>query len=46
MIKVDNINLDTGVMKLGGELVGFYEQEFHKEKNEPPDRNSIPSKRK
>ena len=31
---VDNINLDTGVMKLGGELVGFYEQEFHKEKNE------------
>ncbi|MDC0426497.1 GNAT family N-acetyltransferase [Pelagibacteraceae bacterium] len=31
---VDNINLDTGVMKLGKELVGFYEQEFHKKKNE------------
>jgi GNAT superfamily N-acetyltransferase len=31
---VDNVNLDTGVMKLGNELVGFYEQEFHKKKNE------------
>ena len=31
---VKNINLDTGVMKLKGELVGFFEQEFHKEKNE------------
>ncbi len=31
---VDNINLETGVMRLNEELVGFYEQEFHKEKNE------------
>ena len=31
---IDNVNLDTGVMKLDGELIGFYEQEFHKEKNE------------
>jgi|TARA_B110000285_G_C14909614_1_gene507264 GNAT superfamily N-acetyltransferase len=31
---VDNKNLDTGVMKLEEELIGFYEQEFHKEKNE------------
>ena len=31
---IDNINLETGVMKLGEELIGFYEQEFHKEKNE------------
>jgi len=31
---VKNINLETGVMKLEGELVGFFEQEFHKKKNE------------
>ena len=31
---VDNINLETGVMKLNEELIGFYEQEFHKAKNE------------
>ena len=31
---VDNINLETGVMKLQEELIGFYEQEFHKSKNE------------
>ena len=31
---IDNINLETGVMKLEEELIGFYEQEFHKEKNE------------
>jgi GNAT superfamily N-acetyltransferase len=31
---VDNINLETGVMKLEEELIGFYEQEFHKDKNE------------
>ena len=31
---VKNINLETGVMKLEGELVGFFEQEFHKKNNE------------
>jgi GNAT superfamily N-acetyltransferase len=31
---VDNKNLETGVMKLNEELIGFYEQEFHKKKNE------------
>ena len=31
---VDNINLETGVMKLQDELIGFYEQEFHRRKNE------------
>ena len=31
---VDNLNLETGVMKLDEELIGFYEQEFHKDKNE------------
>ena len=31
---VDNINLETGVMKLNEELIGFYEQEFHKSKDE------------
>ena len=30
---VKNINLETGVMKLEGELVGFFEQEFHKKNN-------------
>ena len=31
---VDNKNLKTGIMKLDGELIGFYEQEFHADKNE------------
>ena len=31
---VNNINLDTGVLKVDQELIGFYEQELHKEKNE------------
>ena len=31
---VNNINLDTGVLKIDEELIGFYEQELHKEKNE------------
>jgi len=31
---VDNLNLETGVIKLDKELIGFYEQEIHKEKNE------------
>ena len=31
---VDNNNLDTGIMKLDGELIGFYEQEYHAGKNE------------
>mgnify|MGYP006142983609 CR=1 FL=1 len=31
---VDNINLDTGILKIKNELIGFYEQEFHVEKNE------------
>ena len=31
---VKNVNLETGVMKFETELVGFFEQEFHKKKNE------------
>ena len=31
---VKNINLETGVMKIEGELVGFFEQKFHKKNNE------------
>jgi GNAT superfamily N-acetyltransferase len=31
---VDNVNLDTGVMKYEKNLIGFYEQEFHKKTNE------------
>ena len=31
---VSNINLETGIMKFEKDLIGFYEQEFHKEKNE------------
>jgi GNAT superfamily N-acetyltransferase len=31
---VNNKNLETGVMKINNNLVGFYEQEFHEEKNE------------
>ena len=31
---INNKNLDTGVMKLNDELIGFFEQEFHEKKNE------------
>jgi len=31
---VDNVNLETGVIKFEKQLTGFYEQEFHKSKNE------------
>ena len=31
---VNNLNLETGVIKLKDELIGFYEQKFHKTKNE------------
>tara|TARA_B110000444_G_C18817668_1_gene585986 strand:- start:1001 stop:1507 length:507 start_codon:yes stop_codon:yes gene_type:complete len=31
---LDNKNLETGIMKINDNLVGFYEQEFHKDKNE------------
>ena len=31
---IHNENLETGIMKINDELVGFYEQEFHKDKNE------------
>ena len=31
---VDNRSLETGIMKLDDELIGFYEQEFHETKNE------------
>tara|TARA_B110000967_G_scaffold15861_1_gene15013 strand:+ start:5362 stop:5868 length:507 start_codon:yes stop_codon:yes gene_type:complete len=31
---IGNKNLETGVMKINEDLVGFYEQEFHKGKNE------------
>jgi GNAT superfamily N-acetyltransferase len=31
---VNNKNLETGVMKINNNLVGFYEQEFHEETNE------------
>ena len=31
---INNKNLETGVMKINNNLVGFYEQEFHKNKNE------------
>ena len=33
-IYINNENLETGIMKIKNELVGFYEQEFHKDKNE------------
>ena len=33
-IYINNKNLETGIMKIKNELVGFYEQEFHKDKNE------------
>jgi len=31
---LDNKNLEIGIMKIKDELVGFYEQEFHRDKNE------------
>jgi GNAT superfamily N-acetyltransferase len=31
---INNKSLETGIMKLDGELIGFYEQEFHKTKKE------------
>ena len=31
---INNKNLETGVMKINNNLVGFYEQEFHKNKTE------------
>ena len=31
---VKNVNLETGVMKSDEELIGFFEQEFHKKRNE------------
>ena len=31
---LNNKNLETGIMKINNNLVGFYEQEFHKKKNE------------
>tara|TARA_B110000259_G_C13839117_1_gene331912 strand:+ start:190 stop:729 length:540 start_codon:yes stop_codon:yes gene_type:complete len=31
---INNKSLETGVMKLNNELIGFYEQEFHDSKNE------------
>jgi|TARA_B110000259_G_scaffold184992_1_gene233135 GNAT superfamily N-acetyltransferase len=31
---LDNKNLETGIMKIKDELVGFYEQEFHRDTNE------------
>ena len=29
---INNKNLETGIMKINDNLVGFYEQEFHKNK--------------
>ena len=31
---MNNKNLETGIMKINDDMVGFYEQEFHKDKNE------------
>lgn len=31
---INNQNLETGIMKINNEFVGFYEQEFHEDKNE------------
>ena len=31
---INNKNLETGIMKIKDNLVGFYEQEFHLDKNE------------
>ena len=31
---INNKNLETGIIKINNEFAGFYEQEFHKNKNE------------
>ena len=31
---INNMNLETGIMKIKENMVGFYEQEFHEVKNE------------
>ena len=31
---INNKNLETGIMKINDNFIGFYEQEFHKQKNE------------
>ena len=31
---ISNKNIETGILKINHELVGFYEQEFHKEEKE------------
>ena len=31
---INNKNLETGIMKINDDLIGFYEQEFHVVKNE------------
>ena len=31
---INNKSLVTGIMKINGELIGFYEQEYHETKNE------------
>jgi len=31
---INNKNLETGIMKINDDYVGFYEQEFHENKNE------------
>jgi|TARA_B110000027_G_scaffold55867_1_gene60533 GNAT superfamily N-acetyltransferase len=31
---INNKNLETGIMKINDEFVGFYEQEYHQNKNE------------
>jgi len=31
---INNKNLETGIIKINNDMIGFYEQEFHKEKNE------------
>jgi GNAT superfamily N-acetyltransferase len=31
---INNKNLETGIMKINNKFAGFYEQEFHKNKNE------------
>ena len=31
---INNKNLETGIIKINNDMIGFYEQEFHKDKNE------------
>ena len=33
-IYINNKNLETGIIKINNDMIGFYEQEFHKDKNE------------